>query len=108
MSMQELGELSDTLYFESKLERETDPVKREKIKKQLELLNDAIIIYHETLPPRYTDEERKELEERKESYGDRIYNPLSINEDYIFPRSDDVNLRGSCIETLPTLTEVQK
>ncbi len=85
---------TDVAHFKSKLDRETDPARQEKLKKQIELLEDAIVIYHEKLPPRYTDAERGEL--------NLIYNPESINEDYIFPRSDDNNLRGSRIETLPT------
>jgi hypothetical protein len=33
------------MYFQNKLNNTTDPIKREKIQKQIDLLEDALIVY---------------------------------------------------------------
>lgn len=35
----------DLMYFQNKLNNTTDPIKREKIQKQIDLLEDALIVY---------------------------------------------------------------
>jgi hypothetical protein len=37
--------VEDLMYFQNKLDKTTDPIKREKIQKQIDLLEDALIVY---------------------------------------------------------------
>ena len=41
-------------YFQAKLDRETSPAAQLKYRKQFELLEDAVVIYHESRPAEYT------------------------------------------------------
>ena len=96
-----------------------------KVFKQKELLEDAIIIYRVQRAPErrvfyidvgnmpthmamgYVERVKNEIHQRRiptstgggQSMMDATYNPLSINEDYLFPQTAEG--RGSKVETLP-------